>query len=208
MPYPDGRAQQSAIANGETTRAALAREQALRAHAENPRWRAFSALVATEQAVACAERLDRQRGPALGSPLDGLTLSVKGCIPVAGQPWTEGSRVFANRLAERDATAVRMLNDAGSVFLGNTTLSELAMYSPDNPFEPLGLNPLSPGRTSGGSTAGGGVAAAIGMAVINLGTDSGGSIRNPAAHCGAVGFKPTMGRWPAEGLPNYTPSLS
>ena len=208
MSYPDGRAQQIAIAGGRTTRAALVREQAERAHAENSRWRAFSSLVEVGTAVAYSERLDRERSRKLGSPLDGLTLSVKGCIPVAGQRFTEGSRVFAGRVADRSAEAVRILQEAGTVFLGMTTLSELAMYAPDNPFEPLAINPLSPGRTPGGSSSGGGVAAATGMAVINLGTDSGGSIRNPAAHCGVVGFKPSLGRWPYEGVCNYTPSLS
>ena len=208
MSYPDGRAQQIAIAGGRTTRAALVREQAERAHAENCRWRAFSSLVEAGTAVAYAEQLDRERGCKLGSPLDGLTLSVKGCIPVAGQRFTEGSRVFTDRVADRSAVAVRILQEAGTVFLGMTTLSELAMYAPDNPFEPLAINPLSAGRTPGGSSSGGGVAAATGMAVINLGTDSGGSIRNPAAHCGVVGFKPSVGRWPYEGVSNYTPSLS
>lgn len=208
MSYSDGRAQQFAIAAGRTTRAALVREQAARAHAENSRWRAFSSLVEKGSAVACAEQLDRERGCKLGSPLDGLTLSVKGCIPVAGQRFTEGSRVFAGRVADRSAAAVRILQQAGTVFLGMSTLSELAMYAPDNPFEPLAINPLSAGRTPGGSSSGGGVAAATGMAVINLGTDSGGSIRNPAAHCGVVGFKPSVGRWPYEGVTNYTPSLS
>ena len=206
--FADGRAHQAAIRDGRATRADLVRAQIARAHAVNGEFHAFSSLVSIEEATAAAAALDRSAGRTLTSPLDGLALSVKGSLPVKGRLWTEGSRVFAGRIADHSAAAVQMLEKAGTVFLGTTTLSELAFYSPDNAFETHAINPLSPLRTAGGSTAGGGAAAALGAAVLNLGTDSGGSIRNPACHCGVVGFKPTLKRWPTDGAPAYAPSLS
>jgi Asp-tRNA(Asn)/Glu-tRNA(Gln) amidotransferase A subunit family amidase len=138
----------------------------------------------------------------------GFTVSVKGNIPVKGLPWTEGSALYADRVAQHDAAVVARARKAGGVVLGTTTLSELAMYGVTNPFEPMGLNPWNVERTAGGSSTGAGVAAALGMAQVNIGTDSGGSIRNPACHCGVVGFMPRIGALPLEGTPNHTPSLS
>jgi aspartyl-tRNA(Asn)/glutamyl-tRNA(Gln) amidotransferase subunit A len=204
----DGSQQRSAIQSGTITRSELLTRQVASARTENTRLRAFSALIATSQAGEHADSIDRRFGRTLRSAVDGLTVSVKGCIPVAGQPWTEGSRAFAGRVAVTTAEPVQRLEAAGAMFIGMTTLSELALYAPDNPFEPMALNPWNSARTPGGSTAGGGVAAAIGAAVLNIGTDSGGSIRNPACHCGVVGFKPTRTRWPLTGVPNYTPSLT
>jgi Asp-tRNA(Asn)/Glu-tRNA(Gln) amidotransferase A subunit family amidase len=94
------------------------------------------------------------------------------------------------------------------VVLGTTTLSELAMSGVDNPFEPMGLNPWDPARTAGGSSTGAGVAAALGMGQIHIGTDSGGSIRNPACHCGVVGFMPARGALTLAGQPLHVPSLT
>jgi Asp-tRNA(Asn)/Glu-tRNA(Gln) amidotransferase A subunit family amidase len=138
----------------------------------------------------------------------GFTVSVKGNIPVKGLPWTEGSALYAGRIARQDAAIVARARAAGGVVVGTTTLSELAMYGVTNPFEPMGLNPWNVERTAGGSSTGAGVAAALGMAQVNIGTDSGGSIRNPACHCGVVGFMPRIGALPLEGTPNHTPSLS
>jgi Asp-tRNA(Asn)/Glu-tRNA(Gln) amidotransferase A subunit family amidase len=111
-------------------------------------------------------------------------------------------------VARQDAAVVARARAAGGVVLGTTTLSELAMYGVTNAFEPMGLNPWDVERTAGGSSTGAGVAAALGLAQVNIGTDSGGSIRNPACHCGVVGFMPRIGALPLEGAPNHTPSLS
>jgi Asp-tRNA(Asn)/Glu-tRNA(Gln) amidotransferase A subunit family amidase len=162
----------------------------------NSVYRAFSHLT-SETAVRSAP-----------GPLEGVAVSIKGSLPVAGLPWTEGSAVYAGRIASYDAAVVARARAAGAAILGTTTLSELAMYGVTNPFEPMGLNPWDPDRTAGGSSTGAGVAAALGMARINIGSDSGGSIRNPACHCGVVGFMPRVGALPLEGSPNYTPSLS
>ena len=173
----------------------------------NPVYRAFSYLSPYDDALLAL--LDRERTN--GQPrsdIHGLSVSVKGSIPVAGLPWTEGSAIFADRAAERDATIVARARSAGGVVVGTTTLSELAMYGVDNPFEPMGLNPWNIRRTAGGSSTGAGVACALDLADINIGTDSGGSIRNPACHCGVVGFMPRIGALSTEGTPGHSPSLS
>lgn len=150
---------------------------------------------------------ERQAQTARG-PLQGLAVSVKGNLPVAGLLWTEGSAIHADRIASHDAAIVARARAAGGVVVGTTTLSELAMYGVVNPFEPMGLNPWNVERTAGGSSTGAGVAAALDLAQVNIGTDSGGSIRNPACHCGVVGFMPRIGALPLDGGPNHTPSLS
>jgi Asp-tRNA(Asn)/Glu-tRNA(Gln) amidotransferase A subunit family amidase len=170
----------------------------------NARFRALSHIA--HDVSAQVERLmDAGRPRGL---LNGLAVTVKGSIPVAGLPWTEGSAIYAGRIAQHDAAIVARARAAGGVVLGTTTLSELAMYGVENPFEPMGLNPWDAARTAGGSSTGAGVAAALGMAQVNIGTDSGGSIRNPACHCGVVGFMPSRGALTLEGQPNHVPSLS
>jgi len=173
----------------------------------NPAWRALSHRAADVEAQADALQLELDAGRPRG-PLHGMAVTVKGNIPVAGLPWTEGSAMHAQRIAKVDAAIVARARAAGGVVLGTTTLSELAMYSVENPFEPMGLNPWDVERTAGGSSTGAGVAAALGMAQVNIGTDSGGSIRNPACHCGVVGFMPRIGSLTLAGKPNHAPSLS
>ena len=197
----------AALAGGGLSVGALIDASVARIGAFNPGYRAFSHLatdVDAQVAVLQAE-LDAKRSR---GPLHGVAVSIKGNIPVAGLPWTEGSGMYAGRVATRDAAIVSRVRAAGGVVMGTTTLSELAMYGVLNPFEPLGLNPWDVARTAGGSSTGAGVAAALGMAQVNIGTDSGGSIRNPACHCGVVGFMPRIGALTLEGKPNHAPSLS
>ena len=165
----------------------------------NARFRALSHL---------ASDVDRQLETVPRGPLYGLAVTVKGSIPVAGLPWTEGSALHAGRVAHEDAAIVARARAAGGVVVGTTTLSELAMYGVENPFEPMGLNPWDPARTAGGSSTGAGVAAALGMGHVNIGTDSGGSIRNPACHCGVVGFMPSRDALTLAGQPRHVPSLT
>ncbi|MGQ0664446.1 MAG: amidase [Pseudomonadota bacterium] len=162
----------------------------------NDRYHVFSHLDRAGAATA-AERLadELARGRDRG-PLHGIAVSIKGSLAVAGLPFTEGSAVFADRVAARDDPIPARLRDAGGVILGVTTLSELAMYGVDNPFEPLALNPWAPDRTGGGSSCGAGVAALLAMATINIGTDAGGSARNPACHNGVIGFMASPGVLP------------
>jgi len=173
------------------------------------RWRALSHRADPQALADEARRLDHEwprSGPR--GPLHGVLLTVKGSIPVGGLPWTEGSALFAGRVAAHDAAVVARARRAGAMVIGCTTLSELAMYGVTNPFEPMGLNPWAAERTAGGSSTGAGVAAALGYAQVHLGTDSGGSVRNPACHCGVVGFMPRIGALSLAGKANYTPSLT
>jgi Asp-tRNA(Asn)/Glu-tRNA(Gln) amidotransferase A subunit family amidase len=172
----------------------------------NPVYRAFSYLAPEDHLLLSRLDSERMSGPRNG--IHGLPVSVKGSIPVAGLPWTEGSAIFGGRVAVQDAAIVARARAAGAVIVGLTTLSELAMYGVENPFEPMGLNPWNVQRTAGGSSTGAGVACALDIADINIGTDSGGSIRNPACHCGVVGFMPRIGVLSTEGTPGHSRSLS
>ena len=195
------------LAAGELRVADLIGDVSARIQAFNPLYRAFSHLAADVDAQVM-QRQDELRAGRVRSALHGIAVSVKGNIPVAGLPWTEGSAIYADRVATQDAGIVARVRAAGGVMMGATTLSELAMYGVVNPFEPLGLNPWDIARTAGGSSTGAGVAAALGMGQLHIGTDSGGSIRNPACHCGVVGFMPRIGALTLEGKPNHAPSLS
>lgn len=200
----DGRARQAAIAAGHISR--VVSLQAATVADCGLRYRVFSH---TRLGHAWAEFAvaDNKHGPRLISAVDGLRITIKGNIPHHDLPWTEGVGAFATRQATVRAAAVVRLETAGAVTIGATTLTELAMFAHDNPDEPVALNPWSTGRTPGGSSAGAGVAAILGIAEINLGTDTGGSIRNPALHCGVYGFKPSLGRWDMTGVTSYAPSL-
>jgi aspartyl-tRNA(Asn)/glutamyl-tRNA(Gln) amidotransferase subunit A len=135
------------------------------------------------------------------SPIDGLPVSLKDLFDVAGDVTRAGSRVFSKK-AEEDAAAVARLRAAGAIFLGRTNMVEFA-------FGGVGLNPhygtpknpwdRKTGRVPGGSSSGAAVAQADGMCVMALGSDTRGSIRQPAALCGVAGFKPTARRVPREG---------
>jgi aspartyl-tRNA(Asn)/glutamyl-tRNA(Gln) amidotransferase subunit A len=168
-------------------------------------FRAFSHLAPASRANI-ARLQGELRSGAPRSALHGLTVSVKGNIPVCGMPWTEGSGMFSSRVATHDAAIVARARAAGAIIVGTTTLSELAMYGVRNAFEPMGTNPWCPQRTAGGSSTGGGVAACLGMAQVNIGTDSGGSVRNPACHMGIVGFMPGPAALPNAGVPAHVPS--
>ncbi|MDN7888891.1 amidase [Burkholderia cepacia] len=163
--------------------------------------------VDADNARAAADAHDRLRaaGTVL-SPLAGIPVSVKDLFDVAGQVTRAGSRVLDSAPAARtDAVAVARLKRAGAVLVGRTNMSEFA-------FSGLGLNPhfghpRSPyhrdvpgdARISGGSSSGAAASVADGMAAVALGTDTGGSIRIPAALCGLTGFKPTASRIPTQG---------
>lgn len=155
-------------------------------------------------ARAQADAIDAQRkaGAEL-SPLAGLPVSIKDLFDVVGQPTRSGSAVLADAApATQDAEVVTRLRAAGAVLIGRSNMSEFA-------FSGLGINPhfgtpLSPWRpeerrVSGGSSSGAAASVAAGMAAYGLGTDTGGSLRIPAAFCGLTGFKPTANRIPTQG---------
>lgn len=128
-------------------------------------------------------------------PLYGVPVAVKDLIDVAGLKTTAGSLFFKDNVAKEDAFVVQQLKNAGAIILGKTNLHEIALgVTNNNPHFGPCRNPHDPKRISGGSSGGSAVAVATNMVLAALGTDTGGSIRIPAALCGVVGLKPTYGR--------------
>jgi len=139
---------------------------------------------------------------------DGVTLAVKDLFDTAGVRTTYGSAIFRDHLPARTAAAVRLLEDAGYVTVGKANLHEFAYgTTSQNAHYGTAPNPAAPGRTSGGSSGGTAAAIAAGLVDVGLGTDSGGSIRIPAACCGIAGFKPTYGLVPMDGVFPLAPSF-
>ena len=147
------------------------------------------------------------RGDRLG-PLHGVPVAVKDLIDVKGVRTTCGSQTQPDFVAEADATSVRRLRQAGAVVLGKTNLNEFALGATgQNPHHGDTKNPWNRRRISGGSSGGSGAAVASGTAAAALGTDTGGSVRIPAALCGVVGIKPTYGRISVHGVATLAWSL-
>ncbi|SHF53696.1 aspartyl-tRNA(Asn)/glutamyl-tRNA(Gln) amidotransferase subunit A [Modicisalibacter ilicicola DSM 19980] len=153
---------------------------------------------ARAQAEAC-DRLYREALPQ--GPLAGLPIAIKALFDVTGAVTHAGSRLLADAPpATRDASAVERLRQSGAILTGHTNMTEFAYSGLGlNPHYGTPDNPVAPGRIPGGSSSGAAVAVAEGMAAAALGTDTGGSVRIPAAFCGLVGFKPSQYRVPLEG---------
>jgi len=140
-------------------------------------------------------------------PCGGTPVAVKDLLDTAGLTTTYGSAIFADHIPRQSATAVIRLESAGYAVAGKTNLHEFAYgISSQNPHFGTVPNPRFPGRLAGGSSGGSAAAIASGEVELALGTDSGGSIRIPAAWCGIVGFKPTFGLVPVEGCFPLAPS--
>jgi aspartyl-tRNA(Asn)/glutamyl-tRNA(Gln) amidotransferase subunit A len=159
--------------------------------------------VLREEAIQSARLAEDavKRGQQLG-PLHGIPVAIKDNIDVAGCPTTCQSRVsLDNPVATRDAAVVARLRQAGAIIIGKLALEEFAIgdQAPDSPW-PMTRNPWDLDRTPGGSSCGAGAAVAAGLVPIAIGTDTGGSVRNPAALCGVVGLKPTYGYLPLDGV--------
>ncbi|MBM3559079.1 MAG: amidase [Alphaproteobacteria bacterium] len=139
-------------------------------------------------------------------PLHGIPYGVKDIIETDGVPTTHGSSFFRNFVPDRDADCIVRLRRAGAIMLGKTLTHEFAAAATTiNPHYGTARNPWNPDCIAGGSSGGSAVAVAAGLGAFALGTDTGGSIRNPAALCGVVGLKPTHGRTSLTGVcPNVT----
>lgn len=202
----------TALRAGHTTSRALTDQALARIADAQGQGATVFVQVDADAARAMADSADalRRAGVEL-SPLMGIPISVKDLFDVAGQVTRAGSTILASRPpAARDAPVIRRLRQAGAVIVGRTNMSEFA-------FSGLGLNPhygtpLSPWdratrRVAGGSSSGAAASVADGMAALGLGTDTGGSVRIPAALCGLTGFKPTASRIPREGAVPLSTSL-
>jgi len=161
----------------------------------NPVLNAYLAMT-EEGALAAAKRAEREitKGNYRG-PLHGIPFSIKDNIAVKGATTTAGSKILSDWVPDFDATVVERLKEAGAVILGKTNMHEWAKGSNSiNPFYGTSRNPWDTTRVPGGSSGGSAVAVAAGLCLASLGTDSAGSVRNPASLCGTVGLKPTLGR--------------
>lgn len=175
-------------------------EQALdRLSRLEPSLNAF-AYTMTDEARGDARRATAELASGLDlGPLHGIPVAIKDLVEVAGVPTGYGSRVMPPKVASRDAALVARLRSAGAVLLGKTNLLEYA-YGVAHPDIGQTNNPHDPGRTAGGSSGGSAAAVAAGIVPLAVGTDTGGSIRIPAAYCGIVGLKPSFGLVPLQGV--------
>jgi aspartyl-tRNA(Asn)/glutamyl-tRNA(Gln) amidotransferase subunit A len=179
-----------------------------RIEADNPRLNAFI-LVMADEARRQAREADRELAAGRDrGPLHGVPISVKDLIDVRGVATTAASRVREGHVAEFDAPAIAHLRKAGAIFVGKTNLHEFAFgtTSDESAFGPV-RNPHDVTRSPGGSSGGSAVSLATGMAMATIGTDTGGSIRIPAAACGTVGLKPAYGEISTAGVVPLSPRL-
>jgi aspartyl-tRNA(Asn)/glutamyl-tRNA(Gln) amidotransferase subunit A len=201
-------AARSAVQEGQTTAVAMAEAHFARIQKEDGQIGAFLTL-SRERALQQADRMDRMaaEGKPL-PPLGGVPVGIKDVMSTRGVRTTAGSKILDKYVPPYDCSAVAKLEAAGAVILGKMNCDEFAMGSSNenSGFHPV-RNPRDLSRVPGGSSGGSAAAVAAGMAVATLGSDTGGSIRQPASFCGVVGLMPTYGRVSRYGLIAFASSL-
>jgi aspartyl-tRNA(Asn)/glutamyl-tRNA(Gln) amidotransferase subunit A len=200
-----------ALASKQVSARELASDFYARIEKRNPELNAYLAL-SPERAYAQADRIDAliTEGATRDTlpPLAGVPIAIKDVISTQGTRTTCGSKILETYVPPYDATAIERLERAGAVFLGKTNCDEFAMGSSnENSAYGAVRNPISLERVPGGSSGGSAAAVAAGLAVAALGTDTGGSIRQPGACCGVPGLMPTYGRVSRYGLIAFASSL-
>ncbi len=185
----------------------LAMQYLARASQKNPELNAYLEITSKE-ALRMADLADKKLQNGEAEMLTGIPLAVKDNILIKDVKATAASRILENYIAAYDATAIGKLREAGAVFLGKTNLDEFAMgaSTENSAFGPT-KNPYDTSRVPGGSSGGSAAAVAADMAIAALGSETGGSIRQPAGFCGIVGLKPTYGRVSRHGLIAMASSL-
>jgi len=198
----------SALAERKTSATQLAEAFYGKIESDDPKIGAYL-ILSRERALAKAAEIDRlrEKGDEL-PPLAGVPVGIKDVLVTRGVRTTAGSRILGNYIPPYDSTAVARLEAAGAVVLGKLNCDEFAMGSSNenSAFQPV-HNPRDLSRVPGGSSGGSAAAVAADMAVATLGSDTGGSIRQPASFCGVVGLKPTYGRVSRYGLIAFASSL-
>lgn len=197
------------ISAGAFTAEAVVGESLRRARAINATLNAFT-LIREEKALAGARETDAKfaRAEPVGA-LAGVPFAAKDLTPTRGDLTTLGSWTAGDRVPTETALCIRRLEAAGAILIGKTTTPEFAYSSfTSSPRWGLTRNPVDPGRTSGGSSGGSAVAVATGVVPFAEGTDMGGSVRIPAAFCGTIGLKPSLGRIPMTILPSLFDNIS
>ncbi len=181
------------IRDGEVTSRQLTEVALERAHRLEPQLNAFITLM-DEAALADADAADRRRAAGgARPPLLGVPVALKDLYDTAGERTTAGARIYRDRVPARDSTVTARLRAAGAVIFGKNNMLEFA-YGEVHPDYGPAHNPWNLAHSTGGSSSGTGAAVAAGIGQGNMGSDTGGSIRQPAAWCGIVGLKPTYGR--------------